>query len=215
MKRLPLLALGAGIALAQFALSPPAAAQFGGLPSAGSLGGLLGGSSSSDAPAAGSGASSGSAVSSAPAVHKNADRKFHFTIPAGWALVSGSPNSDSVVFRKGMTSRHFTFHYTGMAPDFPAEASVKASLNSANQDIKLGKNIAAKRRDDKCEGNPKNLCARGWELIDSGNAGPQRIIWQVYDKNNTYINFMASAEKDEFPAARAELQAIIDSIKFE
>ena len=211
MNRLSILTFSAAIALVQFALSPPAAAQFGGY-SSGGLGGLLSGASPSETPSAGSG---GSAMSAAPTVHKNADRKFHFTIPAGWALISGSPNSDSVVFRKGMTSRHFQFHYTAMAPDFPAEASVKASLTSANQDIKLGKNMAAKRRDDKCESNPKNTCARGWELIDSGNAGPQRIIWQVYDKANTYMNFMASAEKDEFPAARAELQAIIDSIKFE
>ena len=102
-----------------------------------------------------------------------------------------------------------------MSPDFTAEASVKASLNSAKTDIKLGKNIDAKRRDEKCESNPKNICARGWELIDNGDSGPPRIIFQAYDKANTYYNFNASAEKPEFPAARAELQAIIDSIKFE
>ncbi|MEI6984750.1 MAG: hypothetical protein WCK65_01355 [Rhodospirillaceae bacterium] len=216
MKRLAMIALalpilGAGVALCQLGSSVPALAQFG-LPT-GNIGSSILSGGTSASPSADSDATEAS--STVPMIYQNTDRKFRFTIPAGWVKVQGDPNSDSVVFRKGMTSSHFQFHYTGMSPDFPAEASVKASLNSAKQDIKLGKNIEAKRRDDKCESNPKALCARGWELIDSGNSGPQRIIWQVYDKNNTYINLMASAEKEEFNAARVELQSIINSIKFQ
>ncbi len=195
-------------AASQILVVSPALAQ---LPNLGGIGGSLM-SGSADKPAAGGG---GGGASSAPVTHKHGSQKFHFTIPAGWAKTNGDLGGDSILFRKGNTSAHFQYHFTGMAGNFPAESSVAASLNSAKQDIKLGKNVSAKRRDDKCESNPKNLCARGWELIDSGNAGPQRIIWQVYDKNNTYFNFMASAEKAEFPAVQAELQAIIDSIKFE
>jgi len=188
-------------------LGSSACSQYsGGLPNAGlAAAAAVGGTSSP----------TGEMGSTAPQTYKNADRKFHFTIPAGWTKISGEPNSATAVFRKVGTSEFFQFNYTAMASNFPAEASVNASLNTAKQEVKQGKNIAAKRRDDRCESNPKNLCARGWELIDSGNAGPQRIIWQAYDKNNYYFNFMASAEKAEFGAARSGLQSVIDSIKFE
>ncbi|HLA36154.1 MAG TPA: hypothetical protein VJ001_14925 [Rhodocyclaceae bacterium] len=208
MKRFALSALAVPLfALAQLGASTTASAQLGNL---GGLGNLLSGSSAT--PSAPAAAESGS---SAAATYKHTERKFHFTIPAGWAKVSGELNADSMIFRKVGTTRHFQFHSTAMAASFPAETSVSASLNSAKQDVKLGKNLAAKRRDDKCESNPKQLCARGWELIDNGESGPQRIIWQAYDKSNTLYNFMASAEKAEFADARAELQTIVDSIKFE
>jgi hypothetical protein len=152
--------------------------------------------------------------SAAPVTYGNKARNFQFTIPAGWAKVDGDPNSDSAQFRKVGTSRHFNFHYTAMAADFPAETSVKASLKSATDEVKQGTNLSAKRRDDRCASDPKKLCARGWELVDSGKQGPQRIIWQAYDTGNYYFNFMASAEASEFEPARSELQGIIDSIKF-
>ncbi|MBF0319758.1 MAG: hypothetical protein HQL01_08150 [Nitrospirae bacterium] len=147
--------------------------------------------------------------------YTNNQRRFTFTIPAGWEIVSGTPDSDNMVFRKSGTSLHFMYQYTPLGGSFPAEASVKASLKSAQEDIKLGKNIAAKRRDDVKKINNKTiLYARGWELIDAGKNGPQRIIWQCYDRENFYFNFMASSESNEFAQARPQLQAIIDSIKF-
>ncbi|MBF0488608.1 MAG: hypothetical protein HQK98_10640 [Nitrospirae bacterium] len=147
--------------------------------------------------------------------YTNNTRKFTFTIPAGWEISSGTPDSDNMVFRKTGTTQHFAFQYTQLASDFPAEASVKASLKTAMEDIKHGKNIAAKRRDDVKKVNGKNvLYARGWELIDAGKNGPQRIIWQCYDRENFYFNFMASAQSNEFDEAKPTLQKIIDSIKF-
>lgn len=162
----------------------------------------------------GSPAAAGEVMSSAPVTYTNKARNFQFTIPAGWAKVEGDPAGDSVVFRKGRTTLSFNLHYTQMSADFPAETSVKASLKSAQEEVRQGKNIAAKRRDEMCVANPKKLCARGWELIDNGKSGPQRIIWQAYDTANFYFNFMASAESNEFAGARAELQSIIDSVKF-
>lgn len=153
--------------------------------------------------------------STAATTYSNKGRKFHFTIPAGWAKVGGDPDSDSAEFRKVGTSQHFLFHYTRMAPDFPAEAAVKASLDRAKNEIKQGINMAAKRRDDPCQSKSKALCARGWELIDSGKDGHQRIIWQAYDKESFYYNFMAASDPAEFQGARATLQQVIDSVKFE
>jgi hypothetical protein len=153
-------------------------------------------------------------MSSAPVTYTNKARNFQFTIPAGWAKTDGDPAGETATFRKGQTTAHFNFHYTQLSADFPAETSVKASLKSAQEEVRQGKNIAAKRRDGMCVANPKKLCARGWELIDNGKSGPQRIIWQAYDGGNFYFNFMASAELAEFPAQRAELQGIIDSVKF-
>ncbi|MBF0554840.1 MAG: hypothetical protein HQK96_09850 [Nitrospirae bacterium] len=147
--------------------------------------------------------------------YTNNQRKFTFTIPSGWEVVSGTPDADNMVFRKTGTSQHFSYQYTPLGGSFPAEASVKASLKTALEDIKLGKNIAAKRRDDVKKINNKTvLYTRGWELTDAGKNGPQRIIWQCYDRENFYFNFMASSESNEFDAAKPQLQKIIDSIKF-
>lgn len=176
-----------GVAVADAVLNPPSAAAPAGRPPTGG----------------------------APFTYRNAGRKFHVTLPAGWSQVSGDPNSDSAVFSRAGTSQRFQFHFAPMAPGFPVEASVRASLTKAKVDIGLGKNIAAKRRDDKCESNPAKICARGWELIDSGKTGPQRIIWQAYDGANYYYNFMGSAEPAEFDRVRASLQTIVDSIQFE
>lgn len=164
---------------------------------------------------AGSASSSAQAGSTAPATYSNKARKFHFTIPAGWAKVGGDPDSDSVQFQKVGGTASFQFHYTSMASNFPAETSVKASLNAAKDEVKRGKNIDAKRRDDMCQSKPKVLCARGWELIDNGHDGHQRIIWQVYDKDNYYFNFMGASDTAEFPGARAVLQEVINSVKFD
>jgi len=159
-------------------------------------------------------AAAGEVMSTAPVTYTNTARNFRFTIPAGWAKVGGDPTTDSAEFRKGRTTMSFNYHYTQLASDFPAETSVKASLKSALEEVKKGKNIAAKRRDEMCVANPKKLCARGWELTDNGKSGPQRIIFQAYDGANFYFNFMSAAESNEFPAGRAELQGIIDSVKF-
>jgi hypothetical protein len=156
------------------------------------------------------------ATSTEPVTYKNQERKFAFTIPAGWELSSGSPTSETVSFRKTGTSQFFTFNISSLGGSFPAEKSVQASLKSAKDDIKQGKNISAKRRDDFCGlKDKKTTCARGWELTDSGKNGPQRIIWQCYDRKNNYYNFMASSEQAEFKAAETGLQTIVNSIQFE
>lgn len=145
----------------------------------------------------------------------NAERKFSYTIPAGWRLESGEPTGKNVVFMKPGTTWAFTFHYTPMNPDFPAGASVAASLKSAQGEIKTGRLIAAKRRDI---GDYKKKCGTiGWEITESregGGGSHQRIIWQGYDGQNYYYNFGTSAHPDQFDAAKNELQGILDSIKF-
>jgi hypothetical protein len=47
-----------------------------------------------------------------------------------------------------------------------------------------------------------------------GNGSHQRIIWQCYDGDNYYYNFMVSTSPEEFNAVRAELQGIINSVRF-
>lgn len=141
--------------------------------------------------------------------YKNNDRNFSFTIPAGWAKQSGDVNSDTVLFMEIPLTKtcSFQFNMTRMQQDFPAKASVKASLDSAKKDIAIDKNISAKRRDQ--------AGVLGWELVEKGQAGGhQRIIYQVYDKQNYYINLMAAAETEHFEECRPALQQIIDSIKF-
>ena len=145
----------------------------------------------------------------------NAERRFTYTIPAGWRLESGEPTGNNPVFMKPGTTWSFQFHYTAMTPDFPAGASVAASLKQAQQEIKTGKYSEAKRRDS---GDYKKKCgAIGWEVTETqsgGGGSHQRIIWQCYDGQNFYFNFMVAAHPDQFETARTELRSILDSITF-
>ncbi len=160
----------------------------------------------------------GSAGSTEAVTYKNKDRDFSFIIPAGWLKQSGDVNSDTVLFMQEPLTKtcSFQFNMTRMQSDFPAEASVKASLDSAKKDIKIDKNLSAKRRDESGMENGKKVrFTRGWELVEKGTAGGhQRIIYQAYDRQNYYINMMAAAETEHFEECRPALQKIIDSIKF-
>lgn len=171
--------------------------------------------SSSVQPQAAAGGSTGSTEA---VTYKNKDRNFSFVIPAGWSKQSGDVNSDTVLFMQEPLTKtcSFQFNMTRMQMDFPAEASVKASLDSAKKDIKIDKNLSAKRRDESGMENSKKVkFTRGWELTEKGQAGGhQRIIYQAYDRQNYYINMMAAAETEHFEECRPALQQIIASIKF-
>lgn len=163
-------------------------------------------------------AATGSTGSVEAVTYKNKDRNFSFVIPAGWSKQSGDVNSDTVLFMQEPPAKtcSFQFNMTRMQTDFPAEASVKASLDSAKKDIKIDKNLSAKRRDESGMENGKKVrFTRGWELTEKGQAGGhQRIIYQAYDRQNYYINMMAAADTEHFEECRPALQKIIDSIKF-
>jgi hypothetical protein len=165
------------------------------------------------------GGASGMPVGSTEAVtYKNTDRKFSFTIPAGWAKQNGEVNSDDVLFMAVPLTQSCSFqvHMTRMQLDFPAETSVKASLNSAKKDIQIDKNLSAKRRDESGMENGKKVrFTRGWELVEKGQpGGHQRIIYQAYDRDNYYLNMMGAALTEHFEECRPVLQQIVDSIKF-
>jgi hypothetical protein len=107
----------------------------------------------------------------------------------------------------------FQFHIEQMVPSFPRKASVTASLKQAKEMVSINKYLEARRRDD---GNPKSQCGViGWEIVEAPQKNSfQRIIWQAYDGQNYYMNFMAHSENNEFAAARPTLRSIMDSIKF-
>ncbi|CAG1769293.1 hypothetical protein BAC3_00180 [uncultured bacterium] len=155
---------------------------------------------------------------SAPMTYSNKDRHYAFTIPAGWAKQSGDVNSDTVLFMKKPLSKtcSFQINMTRMQKDFPAEASVTASLDSALKDIEIDKNLSAKRRDESgLESGQTVQFTRGWELTEKGQkGGHQRIIYQAYDRENYYLNMMAAAETEHFEECRPDLESIIKSIKF-
>ncbi len=161
---------------------------------------------------------SGPTGSSTPVTYKNNARNFSFTIPAGWSQQSGDVNSDSALFMQIPLSNtcSFQFNMTRMQTGFPAEASVKASLNSAKKDIQIDKLISAKRRDESGMENGKKVrFTRGWQIVEKGQpGGHQRIIYQAYDRQNYYMNMMAAADTEHFESCRPALQQIIDSIKF-
>ena len=159
------------------------------------------------------GGSGGGAVLASDTTFKNPARGFEFTIPAGWKLESGDPASESVLFMKPGTTFGFQFHLEQMVPSFPRKASVDASLKQAKEMVGINKYLEAKRRDD---GDAKKKCGViGWEIVEAPQKNDfQRIIWQAYDGENYYMNFMAHSENKDFAAARPVLRQIMDSITF-
>lgn len=155
-------------------------------------------------------------VSTAPVTYKNTVRPFSYTIPAGWRLERGNPTGnaerDNIIFMKPGTTCGFNIHWTQMVPSFPRKASVDASYKSAVEEKSIGKYLAVKRRD---QGGKNGII--GWETIETaekGSGGFQRIQWQCYDGKNYMYSFMAHCEPKDFNANRAELQRIVDSIRF-
>lgn len=146
---------------------------------------------------------------SSDTTYRNSKRPFSYTIPAGWRLESGDPKGNRPVFMKPGTTASFQFHFTQMVPSFPRKAAVDAGYKQAREEMTIGKYLSVKRR------NQGNVI--GWETIETaekGSGGFQRIIWQCYDGQNYYYNFMAAAEPSQFPQYRAVLQRIIDSVRF-
>jgi len=193
-----------GAALAQFGILQQGIDAVAGGRKAASPGG---GASPSGAASGGTGALAGDAT------YKNTARGFEFTVPAGWKLENGDPASESVLFMKPGTSWSFQFHLEQMAPSFPRKASVDASLKQAKEMVTINKYLEARRRDD---GDAKKKCGViGWEIVEAPQKNDyQRIIWQAYDGDNFYMNFMAASENKDFAAARPALRQIMDSIRF-
>jgi hypothetical protein len=79
--------------------------------------------------------------------------------------------------------------------------------------VTIKKLLQAKRRDD---GDAKKKCGGiGWEIVEAPQKNDfQHIIWQCYDGENFYMNFMAYSENKDFAASEAILRKIMDSIKF-
>jgi hypothetical protein len=156
-------------------------------------------------------------VSTAPATYQNKVRPFSYTVTPGWRLERGDPagnaEKDNITFMKPGTTCGFTINWTQMVPSFPRKASVDASYKSAVEEKGIGKYLAVKRRD---QGGAKDGII-GWETIETaekGSGGFQRIQWQCYDGQNYYYSFIAHCEPKDFSANRADLQRIIDSIRF-
>ena len=156
-------------------------------------------------------------VSTAPVTYQNKVRNFSYTIPPGWRLERGDPTGsaerDNIIFMKPGTTCGFNIHWTQMVPSFPRQAAVDASYKQAMEEKGIGKYLAVKRRD---QGGKDGVM--GWETIETaekGSGGFQRIQWQCYDGQNYMYSFMASSEPKDFNANRAEMQRIIDSIRFQ
>ncbi len=155
-------------------------------------------------------------VSTAPQTYQNKVRNFSYTVTPGWRLERGDPTGsaerENIIFMKPGTTCGFTIHWTQMVPSFPRKASVDASYKSAMEEKSIGKYMAVKRRD---QGGKDGVI--GWETIETaekGSGGFQRIQWNVFDGQNYNYIFQAYCEPKDFNANRADLQRIIDSIRF-
>jgi hypothetical protein len=149
----------------------------------------------------------------APMTYKNV-RHFTYTIPAGWQKEQGDPTGEKGVnFGRPGSTVAFIIHMTQMVPSFPRKAAVDAGFKQAKEEMTIRKYMAVKRRD---QGGKSGVI--GWETIETaekGSGGFQRIQWQCYDKDNYCYSFMTSVNPQQFNQYRAEMQQIIDSIRFE
>lgn len=151
----------------------------------------------------------GAKGSSEAVTYTNKTYRFSFTIPAGWNKMSGDPDSKSVLFTQIPVSNgcSFQFHISSMGKSFPAKTAISTAIKKSKEQIKTGKYISVKSRNDKR--------ARGWQLLEKGEAGAyKRIIYQAYDEKNNYYNIMASANTEKFDACEPDLKKIIESVKF-
>ncbi len=157
-------------------------------------------------------ADTGPKGTSAPTTYRNTLRNFQITLPAGWEVIQ-DPNAESISLMKVGTTLNFNWGHEQMVPSFPRDAAVDAGLKQDKERVTINKLLEASRRDD---GSIKQGCGViGWEQTEAPQKnGFQRIIWQCYDGQNYYMNFMAATTNEDFEAARAELRQIMDSIKF-
>ncbi|RJR33378.1 MAG: hypothetical protein C4567_16855 [Deltaproteobacteria bacterium] len=158
-------------------------------------------------------------VSTAPKTYQNKVRKFSYTIPAGWRLERGDPTGNAerqdIIFMKPGTTCGFNITWHQYPPDTNIrKANVEASYKSAMSEKSIGKYLSVKRRDQGGAGKEGII---GWETIETaekGSGGFQRIQWNCWDPQNYSYTFQAYSEPKDFNANRAELQRIIDSIRF-
>lgn len=156
-------------------------------------------------------------VSTAPVTYQNKVRNFSYTVPAGWRLERGDPTGngerENIIFMKPATTCGFTISWHQYPPDTNIrKANVEASYKSAMSEKTIGKYLSVKRRD---QGGKEGII--GWETIETaekGSGGFQRIQWNCWDPQNFMYTFMAHSEPKDFNANRAEMQRIIDSIRF-
>jgi hypothetical protein len=158
--------------------------------------------------------------------YRNKTYHFSFIIPANWEKQSGQVSADNVLFMQLPieNSCSFQFNVIQMPATFPAEAAVNSAIAIAYHELKLNKLLSVKRRDTllkekfKEKGKEKEkviVLTRGWEITEKARAQKQQhIIYQVYDRQNRYFNFVAMAASEKFVSCAAELRKIIDSISF-
>ena len=110
-----------------------------------------------------------------------------------------------------------------MSATFPAEEAATTFLATAYRELRLHKLMAVKRRDtwikekskDKKKEKEIVILTHGWEITEKPKKQKQqRIIYQVYDRENRYFNFIATAVSEKFSTCSPELRKIIDSISF-
>lgn len=158
--------------------------------------------------------------------YHNKSYRFSFTLPSGWELQSGNASSDNALFMPQPLSLScsFQFNITQMPATFPVEEAATTFLAKAYRDLRLHKVLAVKRRDTWIKEKPKDnkkkdkeivILTHGWEITEKPQKQKQqRIIYQVYNRENHYFNFVATAVSEKFSACSPELRKIMDSISF-
>jgi hypothetical protein len=211
------------LALLGFFLAPPVSAQWGAIQSGADA--LRRAKEAEKKPQPPTKAYEGSAsmsdtktgVSTSPVTYQNKVRNFSYTIPAGWRLERGDPTGNAektnIIFMKPGTTCGFNISWHQYPPDTNIrKANVEACYKSAMSEKTIGKYLSVKRRD---QGGKSGVI--GWETIETaekGSGGFQRIQWQCWDPQNFMYSFMAHSEPKDFNANRAEMQRLIDSIRF-
>jgi hypothetical protein len=154
-------------------------------------------------------------VSTAPVTYPGKVRPFSYTIPAGWRLERGDPTGNAeradIIFMKPGTTCGFNIHWAQRVPSFPRKASGDASYNSALEENASASTFPSSGVIERPKWGHRRETI---ETAEKGSGGFQRIQWQCHDGKNYMFSFMAHSEPKDINANRAELQKIIDSVRF-
>jgi hypothetical protein len=150
---------------------------------------------------------------------------FSFVMPINWKKHSGQLSSDNALFMPLPLNQScsFQFNVTPMPAHFSVAETVKNLLKLAYRELKEKKLLAVKLRNTVIKTPLKehskedsHILTYGWEILTLPEPhGRQKLIYQVYDRENHYFQFIAAASSEKFANCSTHLYKIIDSIHFD
>jgi len=171
-------------------------------------------------------AGAGTRAATAPVTYENKFRPFSYSIPPGWTLVKGDPTgyaadfgSGGIEFKKDGSRCYFSISWN-QYPQCSRKELMEQKFEKAVKEKNSGHHMAVKDRDveeylavkRRNQGGEEGII--GCETIAIDWTGTFCIKWECTDGENYFYRFSTRCYEKNCNAHRAEMQRIIDSIRF-